>query len=66
MDYSNLYIFLSTLLAIFTTTTTTLAFIFPAYKSKSHEKSVNLPPSSFGWPIIGENFAFLHDDHDNL
>ncbi|KAM5578316.1 beta-amyrin 28-monooxygenase-like [Rosa sericea] len=64
MDYSNLYIFLSTLLAIFTTTT--LAFLFSAYKSKSHEKSINLPPGSFGWPIIGETFAFLHNDHEKF
>ncbi|PRQ40229.1 putative cytochrome P450 [Rosa chinensis] len=63
MDY-NLYMFLSTLLAIFTTTT--LAFLFCAYKSKCHEKFINLPPGSFGWPIIGETFAFLHNDHEKF
>ncbi|KAL6202481.1 hypothetical protein ACLB2K_026189 [Fragaria x ananassa] len=64
MDY-NFYIFFSTLLAILFTTTI-LAVFFRAYKSKSDEKSTNLPPGSFGWPIIGETFAFLYDDHEKF
>ncbi|KAL6208268.1 hypothetical protein ACLB2K_019219 [Fragaria x ananassa] len=63
MDY-NFYILLSTLLTIFTTIT--LAFLVRAYKSKLHEKSINLPPGSFGWPIIGETFAFLRSDHNKF
>lgn len=47
----------------------TLPFFFLAlifYKSRLHNNSTNLPPGSFGWPIIGETFAFINQDHEKF
>ncbi|KAH7516408.1 hypothetical protein FEM48_Zijuj10G0132200 [Ziziphus jujuba var. spinosa] len=41
-----------------------LALIF--YKSKLQNNKTNLPPGSFGWPIIGETFAFINQDHEKF
>ncbi|KAL5549956.1 hypothetical protein UlMin_000132 [Ulmus minor] len=59
MDHLFLYSFL-TLPVIFT-----IILIFHTYKSNSNTKS-NLPPGSFGWPIIGETLAFMNQNHQNF
>jgi cytochrome P450 len=38
---------------------------FGYYRSKSSNKT-NLPPGSFGWPIIGETLGFVNQDHEKF
>ncbi|XP_054824864.1 beta-amyrin 28-monooxygenase-like [Prosopis cineraria] len=43
----------------------TLVSLF-VYNAKSHGKSKNLPPGSFGWPFIGETYEFIFSNHDKF
>lgn len=46
--------------------TAALFLLFAAYfKSKSSNKT-NLPPGSFGWPIIGETLPFVNQNHEKF
>ncbi|PON68442.1 Cytochrome P450, E-class, group I [Parasponia andersonii] len=40
-----------------------LALFYYTLKPPKHER---LPPGTFGWPIIGETFAFVNQDHDKF
>ncbi|KAF3432239.1 hypothetical protein FNV43_RR26978 [Rhamnella rubrinervis] len=36
------------------------------FKSKSDDQPKKLPPGSFGFPIVGEAFAFVNQDHEKF
>ncbi|KAH7516268.1 beta-amyrin 28-monooxygenase [Ziziphus jujuba] len=51
---------------------TVIFLISYAFKSKPNSgnktgaAAVNVPPGSFGWPIVGEAFSFMYEKHENF
>ncbi|GMN58820.1 hypothetical protein TIFTF001_027918, partial [Ficus carica] len=41
-------------------------FVFIFKSTKSSDDSINLPPGSMGWPIVGETIEFLFGKPENF